>query len=429
MGCRGYVEGALQARMFFFPFGDEPNSRDTPFMNYALIAANVLVFVLITMPLSSSPFDPNGPGAQEYLSFLLANYPDLDISALGSTVSAYDVFTFQYGFRPGTPSLTGLFSSMFLHGDFWHLAGNMVFLWIYGDNVEHRLGSWSYLLMYLLCGVAATLTFGLFAFGSQTPLVGASGAIFGALGLYFVWFPRNQVKVFVLLFVFINIVRVPARVLIGFYLIWHNVVPVVLGVQSSTAFTAHIGGALAGMGIAWALDRYGEADGPLGALARRIDSRRAEQREAGVNFTPIGNRGRFRVIPGFGGRAEPPALEGPDGFSIAIARGTMEMAFRIFAELDETERAEIPDGELMRLADHFTDAGDYDSALSILQRYIGQHQGDDRAARAHLRAGLIHLHFKRQPTAAAQHFYAVLDMHPSAEMEQVVRNALAQIES
>ncbi|MEO1170500.1 MAG: rhomboid family intramembrane serine protease [Myxococcota bacterium] len=415
--------------MFFFPFGDEPNSRETPFMNYALIAANVLVFVLITMPLSSTPLDPNSPETQDYIGYLLNTIPGLDLDVIMQSFSAYEAFTFQYGFRPGSPTLTGLFSSMFLHGDFWHLAGNMVFLWIYGDNVEHRLGSWSYLLLYLLCGVAATLTFGLFALGSQTPLVGASGAIFGALGLYFVWFPRNQVKVFVWIFIFINIVRVPARVLIGFYLIWHNLVPVVLGVQSSTAFTAHIGGALAGMGIAWAFDRYGEVDGPLGSLIRRLDSRRAEQREAGVNFTPIGRRGRFQVIPGFGGRAEPPVLQGVDGFSLAIARDNMEIAFRIFAELDPADRAQIPDSELMRLADHFTDVGDYDSALSILQRFIGQHQSDDRAARAHLRAGLIHLHFKRQPVAAAQHFHAVLDMHPSAEMEQVVRNALAQIES
>ena len=100
-----------------------------------------------------------------------------------------------------------------------HLFGNMLFLWIYGDNVEYRLGRLAFLLWYLATGVAATLFFAVFALDSTVPLVGASGAISGVLGFYFLWFPRNTVRLFVFLFpFFMNVVAVPARIVLGVYL-------------------------------------------------------------------------------------------------------------------------------------------------------------------------------------------------------------------
>ncbi|MEL7304183.1 MAG: rhomboid family intramembrane serine protease [Myxococcota bacterium] len=416
--------------MFFLPIGDEPNLRGTPYVNYGLIAVNVLIFVLVSLPLMSAPIDPRDPAAQDYINYLLQQDPRISSDVIVQSVSAYQVFTWEWGFRPAQPTLATLFSTMFLHGDMFHLGGNMLFLWIYGDNVEHRLGPWSYLAMYLLTGIVATLTFSAFAFGSQTPLIGASGAISGALGFYFVWFPRNQVRILVWIFLFIRIVLVPARFVIGFYLLWDNVLPFLLGTQSGVAYGAHIGGTLGGMAVAWVFERYGEQDGALGTLIRRIDHRRAAQREAGVSFTPLSHRQQGGLS--FGGlsrgRAPPAVLEGSAGFSQALAGGNMEMAFRVFAELSADERREIPDGELMKLADHYTDQGDYDSALSILQRFIGLYDGDDRSARGHLRAGLIYLHFTRQPEKASAHLHAVLDLHPSAEMENVVRNALSQLD-
>ena len=105
---------------------------------------------------------------------------------------------------------------MFLHAGFLHLFGNMLFLWIYGDNVEHRLGHVPYLFWYLATGVAATLFHMLGASGSQIPLVGASGAISGMLGFYFVWFPRNQVRLLWLLPPFVmQVFEVPARLVLG----------------------------------------------------------------------------------------------------------------------------------------------------------------------------------------------------------------------
>ncbi|MEL6545104.1 MAG: rhomboid family intramembrane serine protease [Myxococcota bacterium] len=414
----------------FFPIGDEPNPPGRPVVTYALIAVNVLIYLVVSLPLESMRLDPSDPVAREYLDYLMRANLDLSPEQVMQYFSAYDAFVFQWGFKPGAPSITNAFSCMFLHSGWGHLLGNMWFLWIFGDNVEHRLGPVSYLVMYLLTGILGTLLFSVFAWGSMGPLIGASGAISGVQGFYFLWFPRNRVRVLVFVVVFLNIFYIPARFMIGFWLIFSNVLPVLSGVQSQVAYFAHIGGMLAGIGIAWLLVRYVDSSGLLGNLARAIDHRRAEQIEAGVNFTPIGKkRSGFTVIPGFGGREEQSTLSGPGGFSQAMGRGTMELALRIYAELTPDERNTLLDSEVMKLADYFTDRGDYDTAVSVLQRFIAQYEGSDRAARAHLRAGLIYVHFKRQPTTAAQHLHAVLDMNPSPEMEEVVRTALAQIES
>jgi membrane associated rhomboid family serine protease len=163
------------------------------------------------------------------------------------------VFTFVHGYKPGAPEITDLFFCMFLHGGFLHLAGNMLFLWIFGDNAEHRLGRIGYLLTYLAAGVVATLAFAVFAGDSMTPLVGASGAISGVLGLYFLLFKRNRIKVFIFLFpFFMNVILLPARWVLGFYVIIDNLLPIILGAQSNVAYGAHLGGFLAGLIVAFA---------------------------------------------------------------------------------------------------------------------------------------------------------------------------------
>lgn len=413
--------------MFFVPIGDEPNLRGTPVVNYALIATNVLLFLLVSLPLMSTRIDLSDPATRDYIAYLMQMDPRLSAEMISQSVSAYQVFTWEWGFRPASPRLTTLVSTMFFHGDFFHLGGNMLFLWIYGDNVEHRLGSASYLAMYLLTGVIATLTFSAFAMGSNVPLIGASGAISGVLGFYFVWFPRNHVRLLVWIFFFIRVVLVPARLVIGFYLVWDNLLPFLTGVQSGVAYGAHIGGTLGGMAIAWIFERYGAKDNALGSFIQRIDHRRAAQRKAGVSFTPLGQhspRSRFRRRDG----SEPTVLlRGPAGFGQALARGNQEMAFRIFAELQSEERQQIPDGDIMKLADYYTDQGDNETALLVLNRFISLYDGSPRAARGHLRAGLIHLHFTKRQELAATHLEAVLALEPTPEMESVVRNALSQI--
>ena len=241
----------------FLPIGDLPNPRSTPWVTYALIAINIAVFALVTIPLSLARPDLNDPLLPDYLN-AMARQASVPLATLLEQVSAYDLAVFRYGYRPGTPSLLALFTAMFLHGGWLHLAGNMLFLYIFGNNVEYRLGALRYLLAYLGTGIAATLFFALFVGGSQVPLIGASGAISGVLGCYFLWFPRNQVKVFVFLFpLLMNQVLVPARLVLGFYLLVDNLLPFLMTGSggAGVAHGAHIGGFLAGMGVAAASDR------------------------------------------------------------------------------------------------------------------------------------------------------------------------------
>jgi membrane associated rhomboid family serine protease len=239
----------------FLPFGDTPNPRGfRPWLTWLLIAVNVLVFLQISFPLSALRPDPGDPQLRAYLQWLLSALPPgaSQREALAQ-VSAYDLFVFEHGFRPVHPELADLFSSMFLHGGLAHLLGNMLFLWIYGDNVEHRVGRLPFLVAYLGTGVAATLVFAAFSGGSGAPLVGASGAISGVLGLYFVQFPRNRVKVFAFLWpLLMNVFLVPARLVLLAFVVIDNLLPAVLGAHSGVAYGAHLGGFAAGAVVAWA---------------------------------------------------------------------------------------------------------------------------------------------------------------------------------
>ena len=149
------------------PLRDIIPSRTTPVVTISIIALNVLVFVY-------------------------------ELS-LGRAV---DVFTLYYGLVPAAFSWVNVFTSMFLHGGFMHVAGNMLYLWIFGDNVEDRMGHGRFLVFYLLCGVAAALAQTVTAPESAIPMVGASGAIAGVMGAYFVLYPRSRIVALIPIFFF-----------------------------------------------------------------------------------------------------------------------------------------------------------------------------------------------------------------------------------
>lgn len=244
----------------FLPIGDTPNPRGVPYVTILLICINVAVFVLISLPLTFARPDLNDPLLLEYLRTVGAQ-GSIPTQAILQHLSAYDLFIFRYGFRASDPSLTTLFTAMFLHGGWLHLLGNMLFLWIYGDNVEHRLGRIGFLLAYLGCGVAATVFFAIFIPGSSVPMVGASGAISGVLGFYYLWFPRNQVKVLIFLFPLVmNTFLLPARLVLGFYLLIDNLIPFLVnsGGAPGVAHGAHIGGFVAGLAAAFGFNRIGK---------------------------------------------------------------------------------------------------------------------------------------------------------------------------
>ena len=389
-------------RSMFLPIGDMPNPASRQVVNVVLIGLNVAIFLLISLPLSGQPVDLNDPLTLAYVR-TMSQELGLPASALLRQASAYDVFIFHHGFRPSAASALTLLTSMFLHSGWLHLAGNMLFLWIFGDNVEHHLGRARYALVYVLTGVCATLFFALFRWGSNVPLVGASGAISGVLGCYFMWFPHNRVRVLMVLIWFVDVIAVPARWVLGFYVVVDNLLPFLFGAGGGVAHGAHLGGFLGGLGIAAGLDRLERGI----SWPQRIRGYRVRS-PAGVGVSPTEDR--------------------VGAFARLVGEESMPAALSLYAGMDALSRARLPPEALFRLVDWLTEQGRFSGALAILQRHIAQRSaGDAVLARAHLRAGLLQLRGLGRPTAAYQHLLTVLDLHPSAEVERAARDGLDEI--
>jgi membrane associated rhomboid family serine protease len=178
--------------------------------------------------------------------FLQAAAPNgLDLAALRFGAVPYAITHFRsLPEAPAFPPLLTLLTSMFLHGSLLHLLGNMLYLWIFGNNIEDRLGPIRFILFYLVCGIAAALTHILFQPGSRIPMIGASGAIAGVLGAYWALFPRARVKTFVFLIFYIAVIPIPAGIVLG---LWFLLQVLNVGLGGGVAWFAHIGGFLAGI--------------------------------------------------------------------------------------------------------------------------------------------------------------------------------------
>lgn len=375
------------------PLSDAPNPTGTPVVTYLLIALNVLVFVLFTLPLSGQAPTPGDPRIEAYVSALRESLPP---DVVGS-MTEYDLLVFEHGYKPGAPQWADMLVAMFLHGGFMHLFGNMLFLWIYGDNVEHRLGRVRYLFWYLATGIAATMFFALLDSDSLVPMVGASGAISGVLGFYFWWFPRNVVRVLLLLFpILVRVVEIPARIVLGIYLFIDNVLPWLFtggGSGGGVAHGAHIGGFVAGVAAAF-------------VIARRQ-----------VSATP---QGFAETAPAVGAPA--------DGAASALRRGDMATAARAYFALPASAARDALDpDQAMTLAAWLADHGHGEAALSVYQRYIQQHPRGERVAEAHVGAGMALLQHLDQPTTAYQHFTAALGRQPPADIAMRAQAGLAAV--
>ena len=156
-----------------------------------------------------------------------------------------------FAFQTRMPNIFTLFTSMFLHGGFLHIFGNMLYLWIFGDNVEAIMGSVRFLLFYLLCGLIAALSYIIIDPNSTVPMIGASGAISGVLGAYFLRFPRARVHVLFIFFFIFRVIRVSALFVLGFWFLFQLLNGLGQMKLHSTgggvAWFAHIGGFIAGM--------------------------------------------------------------------------------------------------------------------------------------------------------------------------------------
>lgn len=215
-----------------FPIKDTIPSRTTPYVVYGIIALNFLFFLYeIRLGLISG-------STTEAILKLFYTY--------GLVPARYTTDTFaleMFGRELSLlEQLIPFFSSVFLHGGIMHFLGNMWMLYIFGDNIEDRLGHYWFPLFYLASGVAAGLVHMLFSLGSPMPTIGASGAIAGVMGAYFLFYPRAKVLTLVPIFFFIQFIELPAYVFLGFWFFLQFISGTALGEASSVAWWAHIGG-------------------------------------------------------------------------------------------------------------------------------------------------------------------------------------------
>src|SRR5438093_1404251 len=225
-----------------FPIGDDRiQGGPAPLVTVSLVLLNVLAFL----------FELSQPSS----------------GALQSFIQAWGVVPREYALArdiPPTiplPFWSTLITSMFLHGGWLHLGGNMLYLWIFGDNIEDRLGHVKYAVFYLLCGTIATLSHAVVNPASRMPAIGASGAIAGVLGAYLILFPRARVTTLIPIFVFITVRELPAVLVLGLWFVLQFFVGVAsIGVPEESAggvaYFAHIGGFVAGMLLVMLMGGY-----------------------------------------------------------------------------------------------------------------------------------------------------------------------------
>jgi len=162
------------------------------------------------------------------------------------------VFNWNQSAVPLTALLVPFFTSMFLHGGWLHLIGNMWYLWIFGDNVEDRLGHFTYLIFYLLCGLGAGVVHTVLNYQTSVPSIGASGAIAGVLGAYLVSYPHARVLTLIPIFVFVQVIEIPALIVLGLWFLMQffygaTELAAATGNSGGVAWWAHVGGFVIGM--------------------------------------------------------------------------------------------------------------------------------------------------------------------------------------
>jgi membrane associated rhomboid family serine protease len=232
------------------PIHDDAPTRQLPVLTVAFIAACVLVFLWQIS---------GGPSHQQNIIYALGVIPSV---LLGNAYLDPQLVW--------VPTFATVFTSMFLHGGWMHLIGNMLYLWVFGNNVEDATGHGRFILFYLACGVAAVFAQSLPNPESTIPMVGASGAISGVLGAYLLLHPKARVLVMIPLGFYFHTVRLPAAVVLGLWFVLQLVNSLLAdSSQGGVAFGAHIGGFVAGMALIPVFKRRGvRLRNPITAIGR-----------------------------------------------------------------------------------------------------------------------------------------------------------------
>jgi len=232
----------------FFPYKDDNPRLVVPFVTYTIIALNLIVF-FYQMGLDFAA------GQEFTLSFGLipATFTDFPRSEITFAYAQYlsEVVNSRIYLdaMPGSPYLT-VFTSMFMHGGLMHLFGNMLFLWIFGDNIEGALGHVKFVVFYILCGIGAAAGQVFIDVNSMVPMIGASGAISGVLAAYMLRYPRARIHTFVFLIVIFTTIQIPAFIVIGIWFatqVMSGLGTLGTNTGGGVAWFAHIGGFITGI--------------------------------------------------------------------------------------------------------------------------------------------------------------------------------------
>ena len=214
--------------MFFFPFADENPTNKKPIISWLIIFACSFIFLKQTS-------DPMYITEQTFLSFGMIPAILFGHSELSGPLKII-------------PPFLSIFTSMFLHGGWMHIIGNMTYLYIFGDNIEERLGKLKFIIFYLITGIVAAFSQAIIDPTSTIPMIGASGAIAGVLGGYLVLFPRAKIKVFFWFIIFVKIIKIRAYIVLGGWIIIQFISFNGSDLNSGgVAYAAHIGGFISGV--------------------------------------------------------------------------------------------------------------------------------------------------------------------------------------
>ena len=360
------------------PIGDDNPNERTPFVHYAILGANVLVFLFMA----------------------------------GMTREGEGDFIMRWGLVPAQFSLLNLFTSLYLHGGLAHIFGNMLFLWIAGDNVEDRLGHAGYFVFYHLAGAAASLAHVAFAADSPVPLVGASGAISGVMGAYAVFFPNSKIKIWYWVFLFfMNVVYVSAKWAVGLWFLM-QVLLATLTRGSHVSYDAHIGGLLFGVGAALALKAF---------VLKPHDTVRRIVAAEGPPLAPEA------------AAAEDPLVDGvlpSEAIERALDLGRSDTAFRAFMRAAGAAQGKPVDEETLdRLGGALVVAGAYGPAARVYEELLRAYPEGDASPEAAFRLGTIQSRVFEDYLRARDNLVYSHQAHPDADRRAQSLDELRRIDA
>lgn len=405
--------------MFFFPLRTDRPLRGTPWANYALILLNVVVFALQKL---SGQFQAGGG-------------PDW-LRALNLS---------SYSLNPGEPHLVHFITYAFLHGSWWHLISNMVFLYIMGNNVSDKLGQIGYVAFYLggavMGGVAYVLLSTPMAAGVYAPVVGASGAVAAVSGAFLVLFPRTNVTCVYFLFVLIGAFEIPALMLVPMFFAT-DVVMSLMG-SSEVAHTAHIGGTLFGVGVSLAMagakllprDQW-----DLWALLQRWNRRRQYRTMVASGWNPYASFPPAMQSAGGGSRGsrgEVEELEDPRQRQVAELRAQVSeaMAHRNLsgaADLYLQLRAMDPNQVLSRnaqldIANQLAELSRYTEAAEAYELFLKHYPAAEQHAHVELLTGLLYSRYLDDPARARAKLEHALPRLSSTKEIELAQSELTRL--